>query len=442
MGLRAQIIVHVVATVFLTLLAGGFVRSQRAAADLQEVAVDHGLEVLRALAAPCSVPLATGQTEELDRVLASFTAASGWGRLDMLEISVVDLEGRVVAHTDPRRFGRLQEDDFTQQATRADHPISRTLETSADRRVRMGMPIVSSLRWGTVTATLSLQRVDDFVSDARRAALLDIALYASLIGAMLYVLLSVLVLRPMRDLGRAVQRLADGDLQARVEERRRSPEFALLARVFNHLAQRVDDSTRRLETQVQERTQALEAANAELGRLAATDGLTGLANHRSLHGQLDVEVARARRDGGPLAMVMIDVDHFKAFNDAHGHPAGDAVLAGIGALLRSRLRSTDLAARYGGEEFAVLLPHTGLEAAQGVAEQLVAAARGLRFPGSGVAEVGVTISAGVAHWAGHHESAAELLARADSALYAAKAGGRDRVVASVDAAPAGPEGGA
>lgn len=428
MGLRMEIIVQVMATLLVALVVGGFLRSNREARDLRATTVDHGLEVMRALAAPCAVPLAMGTTEELDRILASFAAEGDWGRLDMLEVGIVDTEGRVVAHTDHRRFGQRQEDTFTEAARAAAAPISEAIETPEGRQLRLAMPIVSGLRWGTITATLSLDRVDRWVAKSRREALFSSAFNAGVIGLVLFILLSALVLRPMRDLTDAVQRLSQGDFDARVVERRRSPEFALLAGVFNGLARRIASSTRRLEEQVKERTQALEAANAALEELAATDGLTGLANHRTLQAQLKVEVARARREGTPLSMIMLDVDHFKAFNDAHGHPAGDRVLAGIAALLRQRLRTTDLAARYGGEEFAVLLPNSADPAARLVAAKLVAAVREARFSlEEGQPPGRVTISAGVATWGGTEEAAAALLARADAALYGAKAAGRDRV---------------
>lgn len=428
MGLRMEIIVHVMGTLLITLVVGGLLHSDREARELQETTVDHGLEVLRAVAAPCSVPLATGAIEELDRILAGFAAEGDWGRLDLLEVSIVDTEGRVVAHTDPRRFGQPQADLFTERARGAPAAISETVDGEEGRRLRLAIPIVSGLRWGTATATLSLERVDRWVAKTRREALAASAFNAAVIGLVLYILLSSLVLRPMRDLTDAVRRLSEGDLGARVAKGRGSPEFALLAGVFNRLAEQIGSSTRRLEEQVQDRTQALEAANAALERLAATDGLTGLANHRTLHERLDAEVARARRDGTPLSMLMIDVDHFKAFNDAHGHPAGDRVLVALAAVLTQRLRTTDLAARYGGEEFAVLLPNTDADAARLVAAKLVTAVRDQRFEDEqGQSLRQVTISAGVSAWRAPDEPPAPFLSRADAALSAAKAAGRDRV---------------
>jgi diguanylate cyclase (GGDEF)-like protein len=435
MGLRTRIIVYVVVTVFLTLAVGGILDGERASQRLQADTVDDGLAVMRALAAPASVPLATRRIEDLDRVLARFAEDNSWGRLELLDVGIVDADGRVVAHTDPRRFGRLQRDAFTIAAMSEEGPSQKIMQSRAGRRLRLAVPIVSGLRWGTATATLSLERVDALSAANRRQNILTSAASAGFIGLLVYLLLSVLVLRPMKDLTGAVLRLADGDLHARAVDRSRTREFGLLTDVFNAMAGQIAASTRRLENQVYERTRALEAANAELERLAATDGLTGLANHRTLHGQLDVEVARARREERPLSMLMIDVDHFKAFNDAHGHPEGDAVLVAIADVLRERLRSTDLPARYGGEEFAVLLPGTDDGDAKRVAAKLVAAVRDRGFPGEESQPSGrVTISVGLASWNGPDEDAADFLARADSAMYDAKAGGRDRVVAQEGAA--------
>ncbi len=428
MGLRARIIVYVVAAALVTFLIAGSISSSRQAKKLHAATVDHGLEVLRALAAPCSVPLATGEIEELDRTLARFAADGDWGRLDMLEVSILDAQGRIVAHTDPHRFGRSQDDPFSWAARAATAPTAQPIETEQGRQLRLSMPIVSGLRWGTATATLSLERVDQWVAKSRREALILSAITATLIGLLLYILVSALVLRPMQDLTDAVQRLADGDLDARVVDRARSPEFSLLSGVFNDLAKRISESTRRLEGQVQERTRALEVANAELERLAATDGLTGLANRRARQSQLRNELARAARDGTRLSLLMVDVDHFKAFNDTHGHPEGDAVLVGIAEVLGRRLRSTDLAARYGGEEFAALLPNTARADARRVAAKLVSAVRDQHFRGGQSQPSGrVTISVGVATWSGGDESAEAFVARADAALYQAKNAGRDRV---------------
>lgn len=151
--------------------------------------------------------------------------------------------------------------------------------------------------------------------------------------------------------------------------------------------------------------------------LAVTDGLTGLANHRFLMERLGEECARARRLGSGLSLLMADVDHFKRYNDTHGHQAGDEALVSVAALLRRQIRRTDFVGRFGGEEFVVLLPETPVPEAQGIAEELRRRCE---------RSLPVTLSIGVAE--GHDPET--LLAAADGALYGAKAAGRNRVGAA------------
>ncbi|HEV2920860.1 MAG TPA: GGDEF domain-containing protein [Actinomycetota bacterium] len=108
----------------------------------------------------------------------------------------------------------------------------------------------------------------------------------------------------------------------------------------------------------------------EVGRLARTDALTGVANRRAWDDELPLELARSARSGQPLCVALLDLDHFKAYNDRHGHQAGDRLLKATAAAWQDRLRKTDLLARYGGEEFAVLLPDCGLDGAMEIAERL------------------------------------------------------------------------
>jgi diguanylate cyclase (GGDEF)-like protein len=152
----------------------------------------------------------------------------------------------------------------------------------------------------------------------------------------------------------------------------------------------------------------------EVGRLARTDSLTGVPNRRAWDEELPRELARAARSGQPVCVAMLDLDHFKQYNDRHGHQAGDRFLKEAAAAWQAVVRKTDLVTRYGGEEFAVLLPDCGLEDAMEIAGRLR------------TAQPEGTCSLGVALWDGREDVAA-LVARADRALYAAKDAGRDRV---------------
>ena len=155
--------------------------------------------------------------------------------------------------------------------------------------------------------------------------------------------------------------------------------------------------------------------------LAATDGLTGIANRRSFERALEQEIARATRSQLPLGLLMVDIDHFKALNDAHGHQVGDEVLREVARVIADCCRQFDTACRYGGEEFAVLLPGCDADSAARTARRLRVAIAQLE----GAAPV--TASLGVASWPVHAADAASLVQRADDALYASKRAGRNRV---------------
>ncbi|UVE16959.1 sensor domain-containing diguanylate cyclase [Pseudomonas sp. LS44] len=175
---------------------------------------------------------------------------------------------------------------------------------------------------------------------------------------------------------------------------------------------------------------SLETLNQRLEKLALEDELTGLANRRCLMARLDEEVLRATRHQRPLALVLLDVDHFKQFNDLYGHNAGDECLRNVAQALRcGQKRPGDLAARYGGEEFCVLLPETDAAGAESVAELIRHTLQAQHIVHAGSSFGVVTISAGlhVLVPSGEGESAAALLHCADRALYQAKAAGRNRV---------------
>lgn len=173
-------------------------------------------------------------------------------------------------------------------------------------------------------------------------------------------------------------------------------------------------------------------AEQALKALASSDGLTGLANRRSFDQALAIEWARAQRTRSPLSLLLVDVDHFKLYNDLHGHQKGDDCLRGVGVAMAAGLRPADVAARYGGEEFAVLMPDSAHGIALDAAERLREAICGLRLA-HGAASAGshVTLSIGVATEVPAEDMSSELLvARADQALYAAKHSGRDRVLSA------------
>ncbi len=195
-----------------------------------------------------------------------------------------------------------------------------------------------------------------------------------------------------------------------------------------HAVYRTDDEHDQVGGEIRQamRLLALEAAIAIergelLGRLqeaARTDDLTGLLNRRAWSSELGRELSRADRNGRPLCVAVLDLDHFKQYNDTYGHQAGDRFLPQVSGIWSVELRGTDILARHGGEEFALAMPETGLEEAEAMLERMREAV-----------PAGETCSAGVCIWDGS-EGPEALLDRADTALYVAKSAGRDRVTAS------------
>ena len=204
----------------------------------------------------------------------------------------------------------------------------------------------------------------------------------------------------------------------------------LMARIRHHSAGYIsglqrDAALRSLRATREELTRV----NEELRRLAALDGLTGIANRRRFDEAAHVEWQRGWRQRTPLALLLCDVDHFKQYNDHLGHPAGDLCLKKMAAVLTGQLkRPSDLAARYGGEEFALLLPDTDLAGALRVGEACRAGLEQLALPHPGAPRGVVTMSMGVACIVpGEDDTLEDLIARADAALYEAKRAGRNRV---------------
>lgn len=211
-------------------------------------------------------------------------------------------------------------------------------------------------------------------------------------------------------------------------------EIELLARVGSaiRLKREIDQREAR-ERELVDVTRQLALANRRLEQLSLTDGLTGLANRRHFDQALRAEWSRAARDREALALLLIDIDHFKRYNDTYGHQDGDRCLQQIAATLAQRAtRPGDLVARYGGEEFAVILANTGLDGARTVAERLRAEVAALAIPHSAsLVAATVTLSVGVAATIpAPATDPAALIAASDQALYRAKEQGRNQVLAA------------
>jgi diguanylate cyclase (GGDEF)-like protein len=304
-------------------------------------------------------------------------------------------------------------------------PVLRELEraesTAVSFRTSDGLEVVGALTpvpgsdWSAVAAVPAYAAFKEIRRLGVATAVLLVVLLA-VVGSLAYTL-GLLIVRPLDRLTLAANRVADGDLEVDVPVSG-GGELTHLARVFNDMVGR------------------LRATRAELERLSVTDELTGLANRRLLMAELEREVRRSERHENPLAILMLDVDHFKNFNDAHGHRAGDAVLKRLANTLKKCVRDVDTVARYGGEEFLVMLPEIPATEAARVAERIRAACEADRFtPEGGSVKLGVTMSVGFAVYPESGKTADTLIEAADQALYRSKESGRNRVTAA--GAPAG-----
>ncbi|MFA4029413.1 MAG: hypothetical protein GDYSWBUE_000163 [Candidatus Fervidibacterota bacterium] len=204
----------------------------------------------------------------------------------------------------------------------------------------------------------------------------------------------------------------------------------------------VEDSKRRftmsdlrsLELIAQQAAIALERARLyeQMERLSLTDALTGIANRRHIERHLEIEFARAKRYNYPLSAIMLDIDHFKRFNDIHGHLTGDRVLQGLARLLTNIARASDLVGRYGGEEFLIICAYTDLNGALALAERIRRAVEQTAFESREGEKLHITISAGVATFPEDAQDSVGLIEAADKALYVAKQTGRNKVCAYRD----------
>jgi diguanylate cyclase (GGDEF)-like protein len=249
-------------------------------------------------------------------------------------------------------------------------------------------------------------------------------LQLALIGALVLMVVwfggEQLIVRPIRSLVCTVARFGRGDLHVRAHEERWVAEFEPLAAAFDDMADKLAS-----------REEELRIANQHLEELASLDGLSGLANRRGFDRELKEAWARAAERREPLALMMIDIDHFKLYNDRYGHVAGDTCLRAVGETLSLvTLEEAVLVARYGGEEFALLLPGLDLTRAAALAEEARKSIEDLMINHAESPSGLVTISVGVeALVPDRDRPAAELVEAADTALYAAKRGGRNTVVA-------------
>jgi diguanylate cyclase (GGDEF)-like protein len=291
-----------------------------------------------------------------------------------------------------------------------------------------GADVVGSLKriprakWAVISeipAEAAFQQIRRF----RNITLLMVCGLMLLVGFTAY-RLGIRIVGPLERLIQGAAEVADGDLA--VDLPTAKGEVGELTDVFNHMVERLRLSRQELDAM----NERLRKQNEELERLSTSDALTGLYNRRYLTQRLSEELVRSYRHKGSFSVLMADVDEFKKYNDAFGHPAGDEVLKKVAGILLNSTRSEDCTARYGGEEFAILLTGTSGDVANEVAERIRARVEAQQFAGRKI-----TLSIGLAEFPADGQTAEEVIANADEALYTAKRAGRNQVV-RVGAKPA------
>ena len=263
---------------------------------------------------------------------------------------------------------------------------------------------IERLDWAVV-ASVPVAEAYSAVTRLRAVTALTLAALLLVIGILAY-LLGLTIVRPLDRLARGAREVAAGDLSVAVPVLS-GGEVRYVTEVFNDMVTR------------------LREGRVELERLSRTDGLTELPNRRHLMETIEREIRRAQRSERPFTLLMIDVDHFKQFNDAFGHLAGDEVLKRLAGVLTGAIRTADYAGRFGGEEFTVLLPETPLDGAVEVAERICSRMAEQVFREG---HPGVTLSIGMGECPTDGDSVDTIIECADAALYYAKEAGRNRVV--------------
>ena len=264
---------------------------------------------------------------------------------------------------------------------------------------------VASLEWAVVAEITAEEAYAQVVQLRNVTALLVMGLLV-VVGFIAY-RLGLLIVRPLDRLTTGAAEVAAGDLAVDLPVGK--GEVGYLTEVFNGMVNRLREGRQKLE------------------ELAVTDPLTGISNRRHLMDRMNDEARRSGRSKKPFAILMVDVDHFKKFNDTHGHMAGDGALKAVAEVLQEATRDVDHVARYGGEEFLVLLSDTDVDGAV-MAAQRIREGLAERSVAVGKQSVTLTVSAGAAEFPTDGDSPESLVASADAALYQAKRRGRDRVV--------------
>lgn len=394
--------------------------------EVEEALKDRGRAIARQLGTAAEYGIFSGSRD----VLQNLAEAAQKGDPEILGVTILGPRGQVLVRVgDSVHFPvELGEHDYAFEKT--DRiilvvPITRTV-LPLDDIYSVPDPIVraSPRISGYVVLDVSRQRLVE-TRNTQMLIGLDIALGGLLLGVWLALRMARGITRPLAHIIDVVERIGRGELGARVivDEAR---TLHSLGHNINAMAERVTLAHGELQHKVAQATEELRKRKEEAELLARMDVLTGIPNRRAFMQSAEQEVLRAQRYGSPLTVAVLDLDHFKAINDNYGHATGDHVLIDRANLLAASVREVDTVGRLGGEEFAILMPGTPLSEAIQAIERIRQA-----FEQNPVSDgdqlIRSTASFGVAEYPGADPTVDALLAKADGALYLAKARGRNRV---------------
>jgi diguanylate cyclase (GGDEF)-like protein len=379
---------------------------------------------LGAVAAAMAVPIESADGRFLGGLIATLTfdpVAQTLTELspgDAGRIDLISADGRVIVASSPvEGFEPALSGEALADLGSAAGSTREYVDNHGIEMVGTLTPVEGS-DW-TVLAQLPSAEAYEPITRLRNSTLMLVSFLLLIVGSAAY-FIGLLIVRPLANLTAGAGAVAGGDLSVDLPVTGQD-EVGYLTKVFNGMVAQL----RANQDELSEANSTLREQNAELERISTTDALTSLYNRRYLMGEFDKELNRASRHNRTLAVLMMDVDKFKQYNDNYGHQAGDDVLTGMGQVIRDATREPDVSARYGGEEFIVLLVDCDIHGAVDAAERVRARLAQEVFDGRQV-----TISIGAAAYPGHGDTPRELIASADAALYEAKDAGRDRVVAA------------
>lgn len=384
---------------------------------LASVAVIMAVPIESADARFLGVLLGTLTFDAVEAMLTDLSPGEG-GRIDL-----ISADGRIIAASVPvTGFEQALPAQTLVTLSEAASSTREYVDNAGIDMVGTLIPI-ERLDWA-VLAHLPSAEAYAPITRLRNSTLLLVSFLLIVVGTVAW-FIGIFIVRPLARLAEGAAAVAGGDLSVDLPVTGKD-EVGYLTEVFNGMVAQLRTNRQELD----EASAVLREQNVELERISMTDALTALFNRRYVMNEFDKEINRADRHERTLAVLMMDVDRFKQYNDTFGHQAGDEVLRGMGRVIRDATREPDVPARYGGEEFIVLLPdcdiHGAIDAAERVRKRLAQEV----FEGRTV-----TISIGAAEFPTHGESPTALIASADAALYEAKHAGRDQVMAAGQTAP-------